>query len=139
VTHHMFQLGSRRLVKSCAAFASWIIQFQTRRMPSPLKLLFLRSKLIGDQVSCTLIQDVLFLYPLYTYQMIIIIPIPADIYVSMVSNTHQVASKGWFVGMVSTTVETSNPEQEVQPGLALLGPIKQKWVSLFNEPRSWWI
>lgn len=44
----------------------------------------------------------------------------------MVSNTHQVAAKGWFVGMVSTTVETNNPEQEIQPGLALFGPIKQK-------------
>jgi len=60
----------------------------------------------------------------------------SDIYVSMVSNTHQVAAKGWFVGMVSTTVETNNPEQEVQPGLALLGPIKQKFITVsdYYEP-----
>lgn len=60
----------------------------------------------------------------------------SDIYVSMVSNTHQVAAKGWFVGMVSTTVETSNPEQEIQPGLALFGPIKQKFVTVsdYYEP-----
>ena len=49
-----------------------------------------------------------------------------DIYVSLVSYTHQVAAKGWFVAMVSTTVETDNPEQEIKPGLDLLGPIKQK-------------
>jgi len=60
----------------------------------------------------------------------------SDIYVSMVSNTHQVSAKGWFVGMVSTTVETSNPEAEIQPGLQLLGPVKQKFttVSDFYEP-----
>ncbi|CAG2106580.1 unnamed protein product [Medioppia subpectinata] len=53
-----------------------------------------------------------------------------DIYVSLVSFTHQVAAKGWFVAMVSTTVETNNPEAEIKPGLDLLGPIKQKFVSV---------
>jgi len=50
----------------------------------------------------------------------------SDIYISMVSYTHQVAAKGWFIAMVSTTVETSNPEAEIKPALDLLGPIKQK-------------
>jgi len=50
----------------------------------------------------------------------------ADIYVSLVSYTHQVAAKGWFVAMVSTTVETDTPENEIQHGLRLLGPIQQK-------------
>lgn len=54
----------------------------------------------------------------------------SDIYVSLVSYTHQVASKGWFIAMVSTTVETSNPELEIKPGLDLLGPIAQKFVSI---------
>lgn len=60
----------------------------------------------------------------------------SDIYVSLVSHTHQVAAKGWFVAMVSTTVETSNPENEIRPGLDLLGPIKQKFVILsdYLEP-----
>lgn len=40
----------------------------------------------------------------------------SDIYVTMVSYTHQVAAKGWFIAMVSTTVETANPEAEIQPG-----------------------
>ncbi|XP_055342854.1 rab GDP dissociation inhibitor beta-like [Paramacrobiotus metropolitanus] len=53
-----------------------------------------------------------------------------DIYISCVSFTHQVASKGWFIAMVSTTVETSNPEAEIQPGIKLLGPIRQKFVSV---------
>lgn len=49
---------------------------------------------------------------------------------SLVSYTHQVAAKGWFIAMVSTTVETSNPEAEIKPGLDLLDPIKQKFVSI---------
>jgi Rab GDP dissociation inhibitor len=54
----------------------------------------------------------------------------SDIYVTMVSYTHQVASKGWFIAMVSTTVETANPEAEIQPGMNLLGPIKQKFLQV---------
>jgi len=53
-----------------------------------------------------------------------------DIYVSVVSYTHQVASKGWFIAMVSTTVESDDPEVEIKPALALLGPIRQKFVSI---------
>ena len=30
--------------------------------------------------------------------------------------------------MVSTNVETENPEAEIQPGINLLGPIKQKFL-----------
>jgi Rab GDP dissociation inhibitor len=60
----------------------------------------------------------------------------SDIYVSQVSHTHQVAAKGWFIAMVSTTVETDNPEEEIKPGLELLGPIKEKFstVSDYYEP-----
>jgi len=62
----------------------------------------------------------------------------SDIYVTMVSYSVQVASKGWFVAMVSTTVETANPEAECQPGINLLGPIKQKFVQVSDvfEPLS---
>merc|ERR1711936_647654 len=54
----------------------------------------------------------------------------SDIYVTMVSYTTQVASKGWFIAMISTNVETTNPEAEIQPGLNLLGPVKQKFVQV---------
>ncbi|XP_068998665.1 rab GDP dissociation inhibitor beta [Embiotoca jacksoni] len=56
----------------------------------------------------------------------------SDIYISVVSFTHNVASDGMYIATVSTTVETSNPEKEVQPGLELLEPIKQKFVSVTN-------
>ncbi|KAG8224876.1 hypothetical protein J437_LFUL006470 [Ladona fulva] len=60
----------------------------------------------------------------------------SDIYVSLVSYTHQVSAKGWFIAMVSTTVETANPEAEIKPGIDLLGPIKQKFVRIseYMEP-----
>jgi Rab GDP dissociation inhibitor len=55
-----------------------------------------------------------------------------DIYVACVSYTHQVAAKGFFIALVSTTVETANPEAELKPGLDLLGPIKEKYVSVVD-------
>lgn len=60
----------------------------------------------------------------------------SDIYISLVSYTHNVAAKGWFVAMVSTNVETSNPESEILPALELLGPIKQKFFSVSDVYRS---
>ena len=35
----------------------------------------------------------------------------------MVSHTHAVASKGWFIAIVSTNVETDSPEKEIEIGL----------------------
>lgn len=60
----------------------------------------------------------------------------SDIYVSLISYTHQVSAKGWFIGMVSTTVETDNPEAEIKHGLDLLAPIAQKFVCVsdYYEP-----
>ncbi|XP_046881385.1 rab GDP dissociation inhibitor beta [Hypomesus transpacificus] len=56
----------------------------------------------------------------------------SDIYVCMVSYSHNVAADGTYIAVVSTTVETSNPEKEVQPALELLEPIMQKFVSVGN-------
>jgi Rab GDP dissociation inhibitor len=49
-----------------------------------------------------------------------------DIYIAMVSSTHNVCAKEVFVAIVSTIVETDRPEQEIAPGLRLLGPIYEK-------------
>ena len=50
----------------------------------------------------------------------------ADIYISCVSFAHNVASKGHYLAMVSTTVETGAPENELKPATQLLGPIMEK-------------
>ena len=49
-----------------------------------------------------------------------------DIYVAMVSSTHNVCAKDVYVAIVSTIVETKKPEDEIIPGLQLLGPIYEK-------------
>jgi len=53
-----------------------------------------------------------------------------DIYIAMVSSTHNVCAKDVYVAIVSTIVETNRPEQEIVPGLQLLGPIYQKFVTV---------
>lgn len=50
-----------------------------------------------------------------------------DIYVFVSSFSHNVAPQGMYIAIVSTTVETNNPEQELEPGLALLGAIREKY------------
>lgn len=61
-----------------------------------------------------------------------------DIYIAMVSDSHSVCPKGLYVAIVSTIVETANPEAEIQPALALLGHIVEKFVSVSNieEPMA---
>ncbi|KAF7985329.1 hypothetical protein HWV62_6525 [Athelia sp. TMB] len=53
-----------------------------------------------------------------------------DIYIAMVSSTHNVCAKDIYVAIVSTIVETDKPEKEIAPGLALLGAIHDKFVSI---------
>ena len=43
---------------------------------------------------------------------------------------NMVTPKDWYVALVSTTVETNVPENEIKPGLALLEPIYQKFVTV---------
>ena len=55
-----------------------------------------------------------------------------DIYLSMVSYTHNVASKGYYIAMISTTVETADPEKEIFPALKILGKILHKFVKVHD-------
>jgi Rab GDP dissociation inhibitor len=54
----------------------------------------------------------------------------SDIYIAAVSAAHAVCPKEYVVAMVSTNVETSTPEAEIQVALQLLGPIKEMFVSV---------
>merc|ERR1712028_299374 len=53
-----------------------------------------------------------------------------DIYIMMVSWAHSIAAKDKYVAIVSTVVETANPEKEIEPALKLLGPILEKFVQV---------
>jgi len=46
-----------------------------------------------------------------------------DIYISCVSFAHHVAPKGKYIVMISTQVETNDPQSEIQPAIDLLGEI----------------
>lgn len=51
----------------------------------------------------------------------------SDVYVVLVSKSHEVAAEGKYVAICSTTVETDDPQAELKPALALLGPILTKF------------
>lgn len=50
----------------------------------------------------------------------------------MVSGVHQVCKKGFYIAIISTNVETNNPEKEIQAGLSLLGSIREKFINISN-------
>eukprot|EP00397_Hematodinium_sp_SG-2012_P016276 GEMP01016600.1.p1 GENE.GEMP01016600.1~~GEMP01016600.1.p1 ORF type:complete len:453 (+),score=108.82 GEMP01016600.1:30-1388(+) len=54
----------------------------------------------------------------------------SDIYVSMVSGAHQISPKGKYVAIVSTMVETNNPEKELERAFVLLGKIEEKFTTV---------
>ncbi|ORY00129.1 rab GTPase activator [Basidiobolus meristosporus CBS 931.73] len=59
-----------------------------------------------------------------------------DIYIACVSSAHKVCPKDHYLAIVSTLVETDNPEEEIKAGLDLLGPITEKFVTIsdLEEP-----
>jgi Rab GDP dissociation inhibitor len=60
----------------------------------------------------------------------------SDIYVTMVSNAHAVCSAGLYIAIVSTTVETDEPEKEIQSAMALLGNVLEVFIQIsdVHEP-----
>lgn len=46
----------------------------------------------------------------------------------MVSNAHAVCAKNLFIVIVSATVESNEPMKEIEPALAMLGPVKEMFV-----------
>ncbi|GIZ43955.1 hypothetical protein CKM354_000716400 [Cercospora kikuchii] len=52
-----------------------------------------------------------------------------DIYVAMVSSTHNVCPKGYYIAIVSTIAETdANHHLEIKAGLERLGPIEEQFL-----------
>jgi Rab GDP dissociation inhibitor len=48
----------------------------------------------------------------------------------MVSAAHAVCAKGLYVAMISTTIETQNPEEEIRPALDMLGQPLEMFVKI---------
>lgn len=48
----------------------------------------------------------------------------------MISFAHNVAAQGKYIAIVSTTVETKEPEKEIRLAMELLEPTEQEFVSI---------
>ena len=53
-----------------------------------------------------------------------------DIYIACVSHAHNVVKQGFYVAIVSTIVETDNPQEEIKPAMALLGDVVETFISI---------
>merc|ERR1719356_414064 len=55
----------------------------------------------------------------------------------MVSWAHSIAQQGKYVAIVSTVIETSDPQKEIAPAVALLGKVLYQFdqISDFYEPQ----
>lgn len=104
-------------------------------MSAPVRSSSLKLSLTGSQVLSytTTISNMYKVEPsdlLFLDLLLYCFLLHVDIYISVVSFAHNVASDGMYIATVSTTAETTNPEKEVQPGLELLEPIVHKLVTL---------
>eukprot|EP01063_Lacrimia_lanifica_P022223 TRINITY_DN29885_c0_g1_i1.p1 TRINITY_DN29885_c0_g1~~TRINITY_DN29885_c0_g1_i1.p1 ORF type:complete len:445 (+),score=174.02 TRINITY_DN29885_c0_g1_i1:100-1434(+) len=53
-----------------------------------------------------------------------------DVYVMQLSEVHRVVPSGKYIAIVSTFAETEDPERELQPGIAMLGSVIEKFISV---------
>jgi Rab GDP dissociation inhibitor len=56
-----------------------------------------------------------------------------DIYIMCISSEFFVVPKGKYLAIVSSNMETDDPIKELQPGLSMLGPIEQQFVSVCDQ------
>ena len=49
----------------------------------------------------------------------------------MVSSVHSVCKKGYYVAIISGNVETKNPEKELDAAFDLIGPVLEKFTTVF--------
>jgi RAB protein geranylgeranyltransferase component A len=99
-------------------------QFQRLEMCQVFKLSCLRSNSAESQVSKFI--------PLYLANL--------DIYITMVSHSHAVCSKDLYIAIISATVETANPQAELEPAIKMLGSVREMFcqVSELYEPTNNW-
>lgn len=53
-----------------------------------------------------------------------------DIYIGLISHAHNVAADGKYIAICSTTVETDNPEAELDLAFKTIGPVLEKFVAV---------
>lgn len=53
-----------------------------------------------------------------------------DIYIAVLSSTHNVCPAGFWLASISTIMEGEDPEDEIAPAMALLGPVFDHFISI---------
>ena len=56
-----------------------------------------------------------------------------DIFIMLVSSLHNVCKKGFYIAIISTNVETNNPEKELEPAFDMIGPVSEKFVTVIHH------
>lgn len=51
----------------------------------------------------------------------------------MVSSVHCVSKKDTYIAIISTVVETNNPEQEIEVAFDIVGNVKEKFVKISDR------
>lgn len=48
----------------------------------------------------------------------------------MVSSVHCVSKNGTYIAIISTTVQTNEPEKEIEVAFPIIGPVKEKFIKI---------
>lgn len=115
---------ARSLVRSFVASASLTTPLRAPIMPRVLRSSFLPSRL---RELVILLESLVSSYFLLWC---------VDIYITCVSSEHHVCSKGFYIAIVATTVETKKPLKELAPGIDLLGKVLEKYGDCLV---AWWL
>lgn len=51
----------------------------------------------------------------------------------MVSTVHCVSKKDCYIAIISTTVETNKPEEEIEVAFELIGKVQEKFVRIYDR------
>ncbi len=62
---------------------------------------------------------------LFLFYLIII-----DIFIATLNYTHCVCKKGYYLGIISTMVETNNPEAELKPAFDIIGDVLETFITI---------
>lgn len=57
----------------------------------------------------------------------------SDMYLFYCSYAHNVAPKGKYIAFVTAEAETDNPQQELKPGIELLGPVDEIFFDIYDR------
>ena len=53
-----------------------------------------------------------------------------DIFIATLNYTHCVCKKGYYLGIISTMVETNNPEAELKPAFDVIGDVLETFITI---------